>query len=266
MRICHVSTEVAGFRGGGIGTYVVEACRALKAAGHEVWLVTWDPGGARRQALEAHPAFDHVRFVDDLDDGDPRYRFALAREDYRFSHLAFRVLATAGVPFDWVEFPDYEGAAYVPLLEQQFFDGLGDAVLGVTVHSPSWECALYNGQVHNLTPTQRELCALEDDAIRRAPVRMCPSHRLREMVSGRLGLPLESTAIVRYPMQLGADVPPPPRPRARLADLRVAYYGRIEMRKGVHNLVEAFASLPEVSLELIGDDRPGSPTGTSTVE
>ena len=43
MRIALCSNEVAGLRGGGIGTYVTEAGTALQAAGHEVWLVTARP-------------------------------------------------------------------------------------------------------------------------------------------------------------------------------------------------------------------------------
>src|SRR6185295_7863924 len=62
MRIGFVSHEVGGVRGGGIGTYVVEAGRALAAAGHEVWLVTEDGclDAAQRTALDRLEGFHRV--------------------------------------------------------------------------------------------------------------------------------------------------------------------------------------------------------------
>ncbi len=53
MRICLVSKEIAGVRGGGIGVYVSEAGKALSASGHEVWLLTEDPGAEKRERLKA---------------------------------------------------------------------------------------------------------------------------------------------------------------------------------------------------------------------
>jgi glycosyltransferase involved in cell wall biosynthesis len=271
MRIAHCSFEVQGIRGGGIGTYVGEAGRALRAAGHEVWLFTAEPDAAGTRALEALGAFDRIVFVDrePVPGGDPaRFRFGLATRPYRFAQLCHEALVGCGVAFDWIEFPDYEAWGYVSVQEQNLLGTYGDAVLAVHLHSPTRECLEYNLQAHNLTADKRELCALEDDAIRRAPLRLCPSVRLREMVAERLGLgPAEHAAeILRYPMVLPPEWPAPPRPRAALVDLRVAYFGRIEPRKGVHTLVEAFRELPEVRLELIGADRPSSPWGTSLTQ
>ncbi|MEC8652584.1 MAG: hypothetical protein VXY92_08480, partial [Planctomycetota bacterium] len=62
MRVALCSYEIAGVRGGGIGTYVAEAGRALTAAGHEVWLITSKP--SRRGGVPAD-AFAEVRYIDD---------------------------------------------------------------------------------------------------------------------------------------------------------------------------------------------------------
>src|SRR5690606_27952713 len=67
-------------------------------------------------------------------------------------------------------------------------------------------------------------------------------------------------------MALPAELPPAPAPRERLADLRFLYFGRIEPRKGVRQLVEAFRRMPELSIECIGRDGPTSPQGGSEVE
>ena len=89
MRIALVSTEVAGFHGGGIGTYVVEAGKALTAAGHEVWLVTGAPDRSRQAELRRHPAFTRVLFAEDAKTPREDVRFAFGRRALWFSQLAF---------------------------------------------------------------------------------------------------------------------------------------------------------------------------------
>lgn len=265
MRIAHCSNEIQGIRGGGIGTYVGEAGKALRAAGHEVWLFTAALDADQRRAAEALGAFDRIVCIDDDADRDRRYHFGTAREPLKRAQQCHDALQRCGTTFDWIEFPDYEGWGYAAVTEQDLLGTYGDAVLAVHLHSPTRECYDYNLQSHRLPIDVRECCALEDDTIRHAPRLLCPSVRLREMVAQRLDLgPAEQAAeILRYPMALPPTWPTPPRPRARLSDLRVAYFGRIEPRKGVHTLVEAFRQLPDVRLELIGEDRPDSPWGTS---
>ncbi|MEO0481546.1 MAG: glycosyltransferase [Planctomycetota bacterium] len=275
MRIAHCSLEVQGVRGGGIGTYVGEAGRALRAAGHEVWLFTMRPDAELESRFRAvcDEAFDRVVFVDEDLDDPLRYRFGFARRPYRESQMVHDAIRRAGVEFDWIEFPDYEAWGYVAVQEQDLFRTHGDAVVAVHLHSPTRECWDYNLQRHNLGPKEREVCALEEDAIRRTPLLLAPSRRLREMVADRLGLAPtrlgdgEAVAeILRYPMRLSPELPASPANGRRLEDLRIVYFGRMEPRKGVHHLVEAFRQLPEVRLELFGEDRPSSPQGGSLIE
>lgn len=265
MRICLCSIEVAGFRGGGIGTYVVEAGRALTGAGHEVWLLTTDPGPGRREELQRHPAFTKVLFVADAA-ADWRGGCLRADEAYRHAAQVHEALQACGQQFDYIEFPDYGAEGYVALREAAASGAYGKTVLGVTLHSPTWEIYGYNQQLHLMKTGQRELCALEDDAIRAAPLLCSPSIRLLELVTARLGLPADRGHIVRYPMVLPDRSPAPPAPRGALTDVRMLYFGRIEPRKGVHRLIEAFAAVPEASIELIGRDATYSPYGGSYLE
>jgi glycosyltransferase involved in cell wall biosynthesis len=264
MRIALVSHEVAGFRGGGIGTYVVEAGRALKAAGHEVWLVTAAPAPHQVDALRAHDAFTRVRFVEDATTPRHEVRFALARRSLWFAQLAFDLLKGSGVAFDYVEFPDYEAPGAVAVPEQRLFGSLGDAVVAVVLHSPTHECWQWNDALHVMGPSVREVAVLEDDTIRSAPVVWSPSTRLAELVAQRLRLPADFADVVRYPMAFDATPPPPP-PRAQLTDVRFLFFGRLEPRKGIRRIVDAFAAMPELSIECIGRDGPTSPFHDSEV-
>ena len=264
MRIALCSFEVAGLRGGGVGTYVSEAGRALTAAGHEVWLVTARPEQGA-SVLGAGASFARVLYIEDANTPAHEVDFGVARQPLRCAQLAFDVLAQSGASFDYVEFADYGGWGAVAVQEQRLFGSLGDAVVTVVLHSPTHECWQYNETLHLLPPSERELCVLEDDTIRKAPAVWTPSTRLREMVAERLGLPKDFADVIRYPMTLPAQAPAPPAPKAKLEDLRILYFGRIEPRKGVRQLVDAFGQLPGLSIECIGRDGPTSPQQTSEV-
>jgi glycosyltransferase involved in cell wall biosynthesis len=265
MRIALCSHEVEGVRGGGIGTYVVEAGKALTAAGHEVWLVTSAPEPERAEALRRREGFARVLFVEDAKTERHEVRFGLARHALWFAQLAVDVLRESGERFDYVEFPDYGALGAVAVPEQRFFGTFGDAVVAVVLHSPTHECWQWNEQLHVLPPSEREVSVLEHETIQKAPVVWSPSTRLAEMVADRLALPRDFASVIRYPMALPADAPPPPRPRTALEDLKFLYFGRIEPRKGVRQLAAAFAQLPGLSIECIGRDGNTSPLQTSEV-
>ena len=264
MRIALCSYELAGLRGGGIGTYVAEAAKALTAAGHDVWVVTARDGA---EVLGSAPDVGgaSVRYVEDADTSPVDVRFGLARRPLRFAQLAFDLLRQADAAFDYVEFPDYGGWGAVAVQEQRLFGSLGDAVVSVVLHSPTYECWRYNEVLHLLPPSERELMVLEDATIRSAPAVWSPSTRLREMVGERLGLAEDFADVIRYPMAMPAEPASTAQPRASLEELRVLYFGRIEPRKGVRQLVDAFAELPGLRVECIGRDGDTAPQQTSEV-
>jgi glycosyltransferase involved in cell wall biosynthesis len=257
-----VSQEIGGVRGGGIGTYVVETGKALQGAGHETWLVTRSAGLSKARELESVPGFDRVILTDRHKTSRRLPHFRNGEPHYGYSTLVFLTLQELGVDFDYIEFADYRAEGLVTLQEQRCFRTFDRTVLGVTLHTPSWESWMADRQAHRTGLAVHELCALEDEAIRIAPLLQCPSVALAQEVRDRLALDRQ-IRILRYPMDLSAEPPPAPRSGRAVQDLSFLYYGRLEPRKGVIELVEAFRQLPHLSLRVIGADTPLSSWGTS---
>ncbi len=263
MRIGMVSTEVAGYRGGGIGTHVVEAATALTGAGHECWLFTAPLEGEAGAALRRHPSFARVEFVGEGLPPDQRLPYRISNHAVEHAtRVHYQVLA-AGVPFDYIEVADFGAEASVLIAEQRMFRTHGDAVVALVLHSPSEVCYRFNRQSHWRTPAVQEVIALEHQAIRHAPVLLSPSRRLGDMVAERLDLDRGRIGELRPPMRPVAQPPDPPAAAAALADLDFVFFGRLEPRKGLTTLLDAFAQLPELRLDIIGPDSTGGPFADS---
>ena len=264
MRIAFISDEVSGFHTGGIGTYIVEAGHALTAAGHEAWLITEPPSEERREEMRRIQGFSHVRFVDECAAAKGLPTSLFAGKARRFAQLAHATLLETKQQFDYVEFADYGAAGSISVPEQRWFRSLGDAVVAIALHSPTHDCLEFNQTLHYCSLYHREIIALEHETLRLANNLWSPSARLREMVADRLGLDSGTIPLIRYPMR---EPPPaePLKPKERLEDLRFCFFGRIEPRKGVRQIVDAWAKMPHLEIDCFGRDGPTSPVRSSEV-
>lgn len=197
MKICFVSMEVAGIRGGGIGTYVAEAGKALTAHGHEVWLLIAHPGDEDAHLLETLPGFHRVIPVGHGVPENELRSFFHGHPHYEYSYRVHRTLQNLGEQFDYIEFADYEAECFVCFKEQDQFGTYDPAILAVTLHSPTWECFAYDKQAHRADLRIREVCSLEEEAIRIAPFINSPSEGLRDEALGRMGYLDRDVAIIR---------------------------------------------------------------------
>lgn len=267
MRICFVSRELAPFHGGGIGTYVAQACRAFAAAGHEVHVITAAHPGLER----AKELFPGVRVhVAECSEGPGRMG-ACRNESMRHAlavHHTLEVLH-ARSPFDFIEFPDFGGEGAFALRARRALGQFSSAVLAVRLHTPSFECQ----ELNRLPALDMDVASQEYEeevCLRAADVILSPTRSLLERVTRRLGLQ-QPSSVIPHPFAAESLGVPRAEPSGRRAGRAcILYFGRIEYRKGLHVLIQAGQRLLEKQLDVefrfIGADTPTGPFGQSMRE
>lgn len=259
MHIALVSYEYAGLaRGGGIGTYVRNAATALAGRGHRVEVFTEGPPGT----TTADGVTVHAVAVDQ-------------REEFPTAVLVPFEARHRAEPFDVVESAEYgvDGAAIA--------EAFPDLPLVVKLHTPSSVISEIN---HRFVPWTKKARFLAGGILRghiprpywvydptsdlerafalRADEVTSPSQSLLDWMEVRWGL---------NPSQC-AHVPnvftPPPALLAvpvETSTQRVTFVGKVEVRKGVIELVAAIprvlAEVPGATFRLIGRALPHPGTG-----
>jgi glycosyltransferase involved in cell wall biosynthesis/GT2 family glycosyltransferase len=264
MRICFVSRELAPFYGGGIGTYVAQACRAFAAAGHEVHVITAAHPGLER----AKDLFPGVRVHAAECREGPERMGGCRSELMRHAIAAYHTLETlhARAPFDLVEFPEFGGEGAFALRARRTLGQFRSAVLAVRLHTPGFECQELN-RVAALDMDAASQEYEEEVSLRAADIILSPTRSLLERVTRRLGLQ-QPSAVIPHPFVTEASPAPLAEPSSsRAGRASILYFGRIEYRKGLHLLIEAGQRLLEkqldVELRFIGADTPTGPFGQS---
>jgi glycogen synthase len=251
VKIGLVSREYPPFFGGGVGTYVHQVSRALAAAGHEVHVFTVRTGPEDRSADPPGVQVHRAPF-----DPQPASRSGFTGPwvmANRWFHAAllFRdqlLEFTAEHRLDIVEFPEWEAPGWLTLLDWRW-----DTPSVVNCHTPTWLLQQLNGQpplagqvFENLeTALVEAVCAPCGPMARRVEAAMAP----------------ETVTVVHHPF-FADDVDADPQP-AR--GKHMLYVGRLELRKGVIELIDAAAHVldeePEAELTLVGGDTTTRPGG-----
>ena len=276
MRIALLTSQFPGARSGGIGTYTLQAARALVEAGHETHLFTLalpaDVRGKVPAGVQLHEVADLATTVAEGKlpgaamtaiytaggGGDAMYRLANA---WRF-YEAIAALHER-TPLDVIEAPEYE-ALGLPLASSRL---VGVALI-VQLHSGSVINRLGNDV--SAGPGDALIDAFEAAAIIAADGICAPTRAVMNATGRALfdiagGLPTAPRqAVVPLPFR-AADPAVKWTPPA--ANGAVLFVGRLERLKGVDLLAEAagefLASFPDATLELAGTDTPTAPAGGS---
>lgn len=293
VRICLVSREFTTFTGGGIGTYACEQARAYARAGHDVWVITdahpdVEERGPRvapgvrflpvdfnksRAALDAYPAFPirHAAAVHD------------ALQPLHAKHN-----------FDYIEFPEYWGEGYFAIAAKRAQGIYEDTILAVRLHTPTKFVYELNREM-SIDGIGESLLMMEKFCLEHADVLVAPCTSLLDYV--RREFPRrggEHDTVIHYPfdpasLNVGSDLDkeednadgtveaaatpatrkPPKRrkPDSPRTTREIVYFGRLERRKGVIDLVRVadrlLAAGLDVRFRLVGADTKSGPFGSS---
>jgi glycogen(starch) synthase len=270
MRIALVSRELHPF-GGGIGVQVAGAAAALSSVA-EVTVLTSSAHEHQWRALQRSAPADPLRdvrvaFVEEPTPGD-------IGSYYSFLHLysarvyeTLRSLYPDGGP-DLIEFADFLGEGLVTVQARRGYERLlrGTGVC-VRLHTSAEMCSVLNGHIDDEFET-RMVFAGERHALQYADHLLSPGGDVDETYRRfYVSDPLAPAVRIR-PMlirrRLSASQSPPPIGNG----LRFLYVGRLERRKGVHDLVRALTSLrrEDWMLTLVGSDTDSAPLGMSMRE
>jgi glycosyltransferase involved in cell wall biosynthesis len=273
MRVALASREVYPLGGGGIGQFVAAAARLLSSVAEVTILTTSVFEHTYHELLAKQDSRlppDSVRLVFVP---EPTVEEAGAWTHVMHCYGArvyerLRELYPDGGP-DLIEFPDFLGEAFVTLQAADALDPfLTSTRVCVRIHTSAEICEVLDGYCKRDWGSQA-LHAMERYSLARADHLLWQGGDVLgtyERFYGRDAL--APATRIRYPY-LGpnaadrADAAYTPG-----APLRILYAGRLERRKGVHNLIRAATGIErdDFRLTLIGSDTDTAPLGVSMRE
>jgi glycosyltransferase involved in cell wall biosynthesis len=270
MRIALVSREAYPLGGGGIGQFVSAAARLLSSVA-EVTILTSSVHEPEYELLVAKrdprlpPPEVRVAFVTEPWEEETGSYFSVM---HLYSDRACERLRELypDRPPDLVEFGDFLGEGCVAVQSAASLDPfLRETVTCVRTHTSGEICETLNGATPRDFPT-RATFVLERLALREADRLLwqggdgLESYR-RFYGAERLAAPM----MIRYPFHGASADPGADSDFEPGAPLRLLYFGRLERRKGVTQLVRAATGLDrdDFRLTLVGADTATAPLGVS---
>lgn len=279
LRICLVSREFAPFFGGGIGSYASQMSAALAARGHEVHILTAPHENVLREGPKLRPG---VTFhAVDFDSGDAALD-AYPTYPMRHSMAVLDALKrlSAEKPFDYIEFPDYNGEGYFTIRAKRTLGLFPRSTLAVRLHSPGWLCR-GEDRIAALDAEYARIEHIERAAVAEADVVVAPA----ESVLNRIGLepppfaslehrpehvvlpvPINPYELLR---ELGASAPAAPAGGDGATGPTVLFFGKLQFLKGPQDFVDAAVLLlgsTNARFHLIGNDSDTGPFGRSMLD
>ena len=258
---------------GGIGTYVRHMARELAEAGETVHVIAQRWEGAPLKTSESFGGRLVVHRVSLDERADPSgpsvagdsVLHGLVVSDcpsqafsWQVAHLAEYLVRSEMI--DLIEAPEWEAPLYYFQVRRAL--GLGprrEPPCLIHLHSPSELIFRHNQWDLTLTdfpPLRR----FEEYTVRAADALVCPSHYLARDAQRLFALQPDDIHVIPYPM---GDTPVLDRTADVWKRDSICYAGRLELRKGVVEWVDAAVQVatthPAVTFEFIGSD--GSLTG-----
>jgi glycosyltransferase involved in cell wall biosynthesis len=270
MRVALVSRELFPFGGGGIGEYI-SACARILSQVAEVTIFTTSAHEEAFQRLRVSgdprivPSNVQMVFVPEADQED-------VGGYYSVLHLySSRILDSLREHYgnhgpDLVEFSDYLGEGAVTVQARRSGDPmLRRSLVTVRLHTSAEVCAVLDGHVDEDFQA-RTACELERLAMRDADFLVWPGgdtlsfyHRFYGHENLARGWRIFNPVMQHGDEWFSEPTADPDAP------LRLLYLGRLERRKGVHNLVRAvnYVDSEHLRVDILGGDTNTAPLGLS---
>lgn len=273
MRVALISREVYPLGGGGIGQFVTAAARLLSSIA-EVTVITtsvFEETYLRlRAAGDARLPDDSVRFVfipEPTIEQAAGWTHVMHCYGARIYERLKEVYPDGGP--DLIEFPDFLGEAFVTLQAAEALDPLlAHTRICVRTHTTAEMCEVLDGYCKRDVPS-RAVHEMERFSLAHADHLIWQGGDVLGTYARFYGDgALAPATRIRYPYRgpevtAGVDSGYSPG-----SPLRILYAGRLERRKGVHNLVKAMTAMDrdDFRLTLLGGDTDTAPLGVSMRE
>lgn len=245
--ICFVTADFAGVvRNGGIGTHFWLMSKLLAKYGWDVHVV-FCAGVDNEERLRETPtalAREGIVFhlLEDLP-GPPGMGIRHFGGDDEIVALGEHILEALETlhtehQFDLIEFPDWRAPGLRTIQAKAAGDALVGVPLAVKLHSTTqWQ---REGNLQQRSaPRDLKLEFCERYAFEHADVQLSPSRYMLDYTR-EAGWEVRDDAAVAYPYP-----DPEPEPAAQLSEVReLAFFGRLERRKGLHLFLDALDSIP----------------------
>lgn len=254
LRVCIISREYPPDTGfGGIATFANHLAHGLVSLGHDVTVITLAKGKARSytedniQVYRAEPYFDE-HTLNLIDCAMPYSKYVISTSAALWEKF---IELHAKQPFDIVDTPELLAEGFYPAITK---------VLPLVIRLYTPHSKFIAEGLHNVTASfdHQFVAMVERIAMINADAITSPSKDLAQFVADDLCMPVERIKIIHNPIDIDFCSPHGKQSIETNGNLNVLFVGRLEARKGIHYLIEAWkdiiAATPQAHLYVIGDD------------